>query len=452
MLAAEDEYVPTYEETPEGFADWFATLDVDSLGLPLTRHPFFRTRGGGNVADPVISPELYAIHADIFTRFFGAIAARNVDLLALMVSSGLISPCAVHSDRSTALIAAVDLGNPAVVRHLVSLGADVAQLGRYAGAERTPLQVAAAKGLLSLVKFFMEECGADDAVVAPDGQIALRLAAAGGHREVVRYLPARRGGGWRRWKTEHAKLMNRARRAARGIVRFCVFLAWDIPKFLLYTVPKHAVVLPLKRNIKYAIEHRHLFGPWCKRQILAIPDRAKRGARAVGRVLREIPEVIADVCKWFWTTLKEAPGRIKKAAMAVGSWLAKAARRFGAAVGHVFAQIFSVLHTMLAAIVSFFRQITLKDVWNGFCRLMRAIFVGLPKAIWAGIKAIGQTSYDVLAALFGFVGKAIWWIIWLFWQAIQYVPVKIATIFMSFVRSIGTAFREVMVWFNPKMA
>ncbi|CAI4219549.1 unnamed protein product [Parascedosporium putredinis] len=362
---------------------------------PLTRHPFFRTRGGGNVADPVISPELYAIHADIFNRFFDAIAARN-------------------SDRSTALIAAVDLGNPAVVRHLVSLGADVAQLGRYAGAERTPLQVAAAKGLLSLVKFFMEECGADDAVIAPDGQIALRLAAKG---------------------TEHAKLMSRARRAARGIVRFCVFVAWDIPTFLLYTVPKHAVVLPLKRNIKWAIEHRHLFGPWCKRQILAIPNYAKRGARAVGRVLKEIPEIIAD-----------------KAAVAIGSWLAKTARRFGAAVGHVFAQIFSVLHTMLAAIVSFFRQITLKDVWDGFYRLMRAIFVGLPKAIWAGIKAIGQTSYDVLAALFGFVGKAIWWIIWLFWQAIQFVPIMIATIFMSFVRSIGTAFREVMVWFNPKMA
>ncbi|PKS12969.1 hypothetical protein jhhlp_000310 [Lomentospora prolificans] len=449
MIGTEDDYVPAYEENGQRFADWTESLDSNTLGLPLTQHPF----AGGVCLPQGFTPEELDrrdTQAIIFTRFFQAITTKNLDVVTLMVSNGLISPCAVNMNGETPLINAVQTGNMAVVRSLVALGADVSEFGRYKGAERTPLQVAADNGFLPAVKFFMEECGADDGVIAPDGQLALRLAAAKDHREVVDYLPSRRGGGWLRWKTEHSVLMRRVRKARRRIFRVIQFLVWDLPEFFLYTIPKHGIVIPIKRKVKYAIENRHLFGGWCKRQALAFPGRVKRCAQAVGHGLRKIPRAIASVLKWLWRTIKAAPGRIKNAAVVVGRWFADVARRFGRAVAYVFTQILSVLHTLSMAVITFFRQITLKDVWNGFCGLMRAVFVGLPQAVWAGIKALGETSYDVLKALFGLFGMAVWWIIRIIWYILQYVPAQIVTIIASFGKSIAKAFKEVMVWYDPK--
>jgi len=448
-MSAEDDPVPAYEENGLRFADWTKSLDSDSLGLPLTRHPF-----GDGLKIPLglstESLERRETQAIIFCRFFQAITTKNLDVITLMVTNGLISPCAVSMKGLTPLIAAVNNGNIAVVRCLVGLGADVSQLGTHNGAERTPLQVAAERGFLPIVKFLMEECGADDATIAPDGQLALRLAAANGHREVVDYLPVRRGGGWRRWKKKHAVLMLRVQKARRKILSFCEILFWEIPKFFFYSIPKHVIVIPVKDAVKYAIEHRRRFGGWCKRQILAMPGRAKRGAEAVIRGVKKIPRVVARIVKWLWRQTKKAPGRIKRAAVLVGNWLAETARRFGRAVWYVVTRLFSVLHTLVVAVVNFFRQITLKDVWDGFCTLVRAVFVGLPRAIVSGIAALGKTSYEVLKALLGIFGAAIWWTIWGIWYVIQYVPAQIGAIFLSLAKSVRNGFQEVLVWFDPK--
>lgn len=66
---------------------------------------------------------------------------------------------------------------------------------------RTPLMLAASIGSLPLVKLlFKPPHSANDALVAPDGQIALRLAATAGHRAIVDYLPSRRAGGFSAFK------------------------------------------------------------------------------------------------------------------------------------------------------------------------------------------------------------------------------------------------------------
>ena len=63
--------------------------------------------------------------------------------------------------------------------------------------------IAAEKGNLTIVKLLIEAYHADDKLIAKDGQIALRLAASNGHREVVDYLPSRSGGGMKRWKRKY---------------------------------------------------------------------------------------------------------------------------------------------------------------------------------------------------------------------------------------------------------
>src|SRR4051812_12779747 len=100
---------------------------------------------------------------------------------------------------------------------LISLGATVDAFGTLparGAPRRTPLQAAAAGGNLALVRLLVTDFGADDGLLAPDGQLALRLAADGGHRDVVAFLPVRRGGACARWKTHHAVAWARIKRAA----------------------------------------------------------------------------------------------------------------------------------------------------------------------------------------------------------------------------------------------
>ena len=75
------------------------------------------------------------------------------------------------------------------------------------GTQRTPLQQACKTGNLPIVKLLMETHACNDALIAPDGQLALRLASRNGHKDIVSYLPLRRGGGWKRWKHNHKQSM-----------------------------------------------------------------------------------------------------------------------------------------------------------------------------------------------------------------------------------------------------
>lgn len=90
--------------------------------------------------------------------------------------------------------------------------------------------MAAAEGNLALVKLLLEVHYANDALVAPDGQLALRLAVENGHREIAAYVPSHRGGGWLRWKTQHAIAVRRARNAWRDVRAMMGLLVWQLPR------------------------------------------------------------------------------------------------------------------------------------------------------------------------------------------------------------------------------
>jgi hypothetical protein len=110
----------------------------------------------------------------------------------------------------------------------------------------------------------------------------------------------------------------------------------------------------------------------------------------------------------------------------------------------------SLLHTALAAIVSFFRSLTLKDIWNGFVDLLRVIFVSLPQKLWDWLCAAVKMSHSVLKALFGLFGSLLWYtgfeILWL----VTYIPRKLWEVVQSMAGSLGKAFYEFAVWVNPK--
>jgi len=460
----DDTAVPLYTETSTTIPSQLDGLDATALGLPLTHHP-----GDPRPPSDTEAYQTWQTQDNLIRTFFSAIASKNTELVTLLVQRGILSPNCLAHTGATPLIAAVDAGNAAMARCLVSLGADVDGYGawwdparppdgtprrrRRQRAERTPLQVAAAKGNLVLVKLLIEGCGADDGVVAPDGQLALRLAAEAGHREVVAYLPMRRGGELRRWKAHHAVAMRRAREAWESVGRLLGWIFWRIPKGIV----KYLIYVPIKESVLYCVRNRHRFGGWCKRQVEAFPGRAKRAAKATWRGIKKIPkackevgEFVWEVTKWLGKLIKNTPAAIWKAIKMIGIWLWAVTKKLGSVVWHIVKQFVSVVHTLISAIVTFFREITIQDVWNAFCALTRTTFISLPKAIWHGIAAVGKVSYDVLEAVFGWLGKAAWFIVRGVYELVLYIPEKLGIVVGRMASSVKKGGHEVLVWWDPK--
>ena len=333
-------------------------------------------------------------------------------------------------------------------------------------AQRTPLQSAASRGNLTLVKLFIEVYHADDSLIAPDGQLALRLAAENGHREVTNYLPLRRGGGWRRWKNHHAKAMERIKKAVSNIYTFFKFFIWDLPKFFLWDVPKHLIFFPAKKALVWAWKHRRHFLPWCKKQAQEMPGRIKRAGKWTWQKIKAVPKAVAKAGKdtWHFCTqtlpklLKQLlqwlvsliTERIPNTIRIVTLWLWNGFKRIGQWTADVLLKAVSLLHSIFEAVISFFRTLTLKDIWDGLCDLLHTIFVTFPARLWPWILKFGETSYKVMKTLFGSVGELIWHIGWALGWVALYVPKKILIIFTSLGDSIAKAWQEIMVWVNPK--
>ncbi|KAH7161666.1 hypothetical protein EDB81DRAFT_785277 [Dactylonectria macrodidyma] len=495
--------VPAYSATDDD--SLFARIEqVSTLNLPILHAPAqsqqshfsWRLDMGDACGDEY---EACCVENDIVNSFFASIEGGRDDVVADFVSRGLVSPDVTSQHGETPLLAAVRVRKTPMVSRLVALGATVnafgvSRIANDTGAgqssypNRTPLQLAAEIGHLALVKVLMEDYGADDGLVAPDGAIALRLAAINGHRDIVQYLPARRAGAWLRWKTAHQEEMRRMRRALDGIVRFIQFFVWDIPKFLVYTIPKEIG--------KSVWKSRHKVAKWCKQfkdKIVELPSRAKKFAvalpglakdgakrfwegikaipsalgnaiKAVWKVLKEVPRVLMEFGMGIWDLMKEIPPLLKLFAKTIWDvvkaipgviktffmWIGRGLKSVGEAILNVLTRFLSLLHTAVSAVLSFFRSITLKDIWDGFCSVLAAIFIDTPRAILGFIKAFGQMSYDVLKGLFGSLGKLIWYIgagiLWL----VNYIPRKLWQCLEAMGRSIRRAFQEVMAYLDPK--
>ncbi|KAM7209599.1 ankyrin [Naviculisporaceae sp. PSN 640] len=493
MHNQESDSVPLYTETaPETLSETLDSLrkraqalGPENITLPITKFdplPFGSHNFSGTFPN-------WSLPHQIINAFFRAILSKNDELVTLFVQQGLISPDCPNARGETPLIVAVTSGSGQMVCTLVNLGADVNLLGRYDPSRvvstgdlthietalsawrlhhenthhvnrlplRTPLMVAASRGNLALVKLLMQDFKADDSIIAPDGQLALRLAVEsspdGPHKEIVEFLPARRGGAWRRWKTHHEVAVRRIKRAGHNLFEFVKFFVWTIPRFFVWSCPKHLLVLPVKEASVWAWENKHKFGGWCKRQVKAVPGRMKRGAekigrgvKAVGKGVAKIPGLVWRLIKWVGRVIKSIPGFMK----IIGSWVWDCLKKIGIALGGAFLKVVSAIHTAVMAVLDFFRRITLKDVWNGVCAVFRAIFVDLPKAIWSGLKGFAGVSYAGLKKLFGWVGQVIWYSFLGLGWLLLFIPKQLWKILVAIGSSIAKGYYEIMVWFNPK--
>lgn len=269
-----------------GFYD-IAALAAQGVNLPISKQ---RERRWDDLAEYRVSE----IEVEIISSFYQAVCQGNVELVSTIVSHGIISlDDDAESIASTSLRIAIDEDQEDMVRLLLLSGVSINALiisiateGRRVcdppfGPKKwsplrqeliTPLMYAAKMGKLKSVKLLIEDLGADDAIIGRHGALALRLAANAHHKDIVDYLPVRRGGGLKRWRRESHRML-------RHIAEGCHNIAF-------YTMP-----LPLWDRIGKFRKRRRNKSLLTIAKIRAIPIK-------IISWLLKTPSVIKRVLKW----------------------------------------------------------------------------------------------------------------------------------------------------------
>jgi len=255
-------------------------------------------------------------------------------------------------------------------------------------------------------------------------------------------------------------------KAVRKIGVILEFFSWYLPKAFLWDLPKHAVCLPISRGCAWCWKNRKGFGPWCKSQILQVPERATQVAKWIGRGLAKIPKAAKYVAKgcwkfgtetlprwirkisiWLWKLVTE---RLPKALGILARWIANAVASTVKAIWNVILKVISFLSTVVEAVISFLRSVTLADVWNGFLEILKAVFVTFPKMLLSWIESLGKLSYKLMKALLGTIGVVLWWIGYGLGCLALYIPRQLWKILKSFGESFMKGMHELRIWFDPK--
>jgi hypothetical protein len=223
---------------------------------------------------------------------------------------------------------------------------------------------------------------------------------------------------------------------------------WEIPKFVVWSIPKHLAVKPLVSRCAWCWKNRKGFGPWCKRQALEMPGRIVKFTKGCWKFgTKTLPRWIIKSLIWAF---KVVTVRLPKAIGVLGRWILNGVTSISKLVWRAILRIVFLFSTVVEAVVTFFRNLTLRDIWNGLCDVFRAVFVAFPKLIWSWIAAFGKASYKMMQVLVGEIGEIIWHIGYEVGWVVLYLPGQIWKILQSVWGSLSKAAHEVKVWVNPK--
>ena len=293
-----------------------------------------------NPADITIPDDSSIYTPDVLPAFFAAIRAADAEGVTRLLDA---NPALAHTADVgiQPLYAATVAGNPYIVALLAQRGAPIDQLsetGDYYDKHkrvpvmRTPLMAAAYQGSLPLVKLLFHDLEADDSVVAPDGAIALRLAVAGRHTEIIALLPSRRTGGWRRFKHSHRKAWRRIKKAGYALYRFSRFIVWDTPKLIIWTIPKFFLWDLPREWLPYLADElwdaikaipglMARFGEQLRETIAAIPGAVAQFVKRLPELGRQLWVAITEWVKQVGQFVKRLPELGRRLWVAITEWV-----------------------------------------------------------------------------------------------------------------------------------
>jgi len=175
--------------------------------------PLYTAESVSTETENAIRQQIANKDGKLWDAVFKAVQQGQLDVVDRFIKLGFDINSPHPKSTNYALYVAVKASQVNMMRHLINLKADVNSWSAIPLGEgswqstiylperaRTPLMCASDQGSLNICKILCETAFADPMLIAPDGQTAQRLAAKKGHKEIVQYLPAHRGGAWLRLK------------------------------------------------------------------------------------------------------------------------------------------------------------------------------------------------------------------------------------------------------------
>ncbi|SJL15846.1 uncharacterized protein ARMOST_19351 [Armillaria ostoyae] len=434
------------------------------------------------------------------TPLFTAVRARDIKIVRLLIThganvNGWSSPlCSAANPEHQSLY---DSRHQCIANKEIERVFSTIQCGEQVDIDhfldngmvpRTPLMEAASTGQIAMVKLLMKDYAADDTLVALDGQTALRLAAAHKQREITAFLPSRRLGAFKRIRFRSRKAIRRIKSIALTLYDIGKFFFWEIPKFVLWTIPKKIGqeiwrvltwenIIRVGRFLFWRVP-KFLFWSLPKFFLWTIPKSIGQriwrtltweNITRVGRFLfwtvpkfflyhlpkffiiefpwvefgRRLWWTIKDVAQWFWEdVIKPIPGFVKRVTIKVYDLLAAFVKN----IGKVLESFFSLLHTVVLAIWTLLKDITLRDVWNAICDLGRTIFMDLPRAVWQGVKALYRVLNETLRCTL----EIAWEVMKGVYRVVVYIPKQLLRICKEVGAVAVRLGKEIIVYIRPK--
>ncbi|KAL0633028.1 hypothetical protein Q9L58_008091 [Maublancomyces gigas] len=380
---------------------------------------------------------------------------------------------------------------------------------------RTALMAASARNRLPITRLLLSPpYNADSALVAPDGQHALRLASMGRAREIVALLPSLRAGGWKRMQARSRPHILVIKKTGELMYQVGEVLVWHIPKFFVWTIPKYTGICfweiiremgkGTQKIVNYIwVEMMKLPGA-TKRLCIWLPGavwgRIRKSPGALKRFAAKLWEGIKDFVKWIWDAitvqLPKATVKVAKFLVGMVKWVWKfltvylpkftvgAAKFFwkiiAAIAGWVwdiitvrvpkvsvmvyhaiidalgkswewFVSILESLASLLHTFVSFIlRKCTLSNLVQATKQTLHFFFVSVPKTIWAGIRGIYKLCYEVVKGLFGCIGWFFWGLCECLVATVLWFPAMMGKILLNCAKILGGVWKEFRLWLDPK--
>lgn len=405
--------------------------------------------------------ELVQAQYDLLQAYFEAFRQGAWNIVQQLLRSGLVEANTTGArceNGCTPLMIAVKAKQKKVMILLLENGALINGWSGLPVLERskvlrTPLMIAASQGDLPTVMWLMEAYGADNSIVAPDGQLALRLAAEAGHEHVVAYLPTRRGGMYRRWKAKQAKHLARIRKVFLDIYWVAKAVFYEAPKWLTCEL----IVYPIRGVVKWCWKNKHYFLPFVKRQITQLPEKTFKIMQRIACWIRKLPTKIKTVAEQTWRTVRSWPGEIQRfvrripgALKIAWTYIVEGAKTMGNAVKQVLDKIFSLLHTTISAIFTFFRQLTIGNLITAIADLLEAVFVSFPVKVWSLVEKAWECGFRIMGHFFGIAGSVLWCVGYGLFRLGVFLPEQLLRVCGIFVEMAAVSWRELRVWWNPK--
>ncbi|KAK0468594.1 ankyrin repeat-containing domain protein [Armillaria novae-zelandiae] len=342
------------------------------------------------------------------TPLFTAVRARHIEMVRLLIAHGV--------DANNKIFLAIQRGEQVDMGPLLDRGIIL----------RTPLMEAASTGQIAMVKLLMKDCAADDTLVAPDGQTALRLAAASGQHEITAFLPSRRLGAVKRIQFRSRKAIKRIKVISRKLYDIGKFFFWKIPKFFLWTIPKEIWEVATWKNAFRV--GKFFFWSVPKFFIYRVP---KFFLWSIPKYLiTEFPWV--SFGKYLWRKIKQIPGFLKRVGITVYHLLVTMANK----VSEVVKRFLSLLHTIALAIWTVLKDITLRDPFSWTCL----------QVVWQGVKALYRLLNKTFRCTLEIAWKVIKWV----YRVIVYIPKQLLRICGEVGAVVVRLGKEIIVYIRPK--